>query len=166
MRAVIVTVSALLAALDQSPAPLVQFRFTEAEVNSWVSGQLKAKRHMGIQKSTFKFFGNNYVSTYSTVDFDQLQRWQSDVIPSAAKLFLNGRRDLWIDFRFRSESGQISLHIEKAYIDTTSMPPAVANGLLQMIAAAAGEPDPTQLFPMPVRLAKVWTEGHELCGGN
>lgn len=163
---VIVTVAALLAALNQKPAPPVQFQFTETEVNSWVSTQLKARRYMGVEKAAFKFFDGNYVSTYSTVDFDQVQRWQSHIIPSAAKLFLNGKRDLWVDFRFRSEGGQIALQVEKAYIDSVRVPNPVANGLMQMVAAAAGEPDPTSLFPMPLPLAKIWTEGHELRGGN
>lgn len=163
---VIVTVAALLAALHQKPAPPVQFRFTESEVNSWTAKELKSRRYMGIEKASFKFFGGNYVSTLSTVDFDQVQRWQSHVIPSAAKVFLSGRRDLWVDFRFRSAHGKIALNIEKAYIDKVPIPKTVADGLLQMIAAAADEPDPTDLFPMPLPLAKVWTEGRELCGGN
>jgi len=163
---VIVTVAALLAALNQKPVPPVQFQFTETEVNSWVSKQLKARRYMGIEKAVFKFFDGNYVSTYSTVDFDQVQRWQSHVIPSAAKLFLNGRRDLWVDFRFQSEGGKIALRVEKAYIDNVHVPNAAANGLLQMVAAAADEPDPTSMSPMPLPLAKIWTEGRELRGGN
>lgn len=166
MRAVIVTVTALLAALDQTPPPVVQFRFSEQEVNSWATRELKARRYMGIEKATFKFFDGNYVSTYSTVDFDQVQRWQIHVIPNAAKLLLNGRRALWVDFRFQSDAGKIALHIEKAYIDDVPVPTTVANGLIQMIAVAAGEPDPTTMAPMPLPLAKVWTEARELCGGN
>jgi hypothetical protein len=145
----------------------VEFRFSEAEVNRWAAAELKGRKYTGIETATFKFFDGNYVSTLSRVDFDQVQKWQHGALPRMVTMLLNGRRTVWVDFRFASPGGgQIALRVEKAFIDGVSVPAGVANAMLAAVAYAVDEPNPTELFDMPIELDRIWTAGRHLRGVN
>src|SRR5215469_7564756 len=58
----------------------INFTLTEREINDYMVYSLKATPRPGLQSVTIKFFPNNYVSTYTVIDFDAVEKWKPGTI--------------------------------------------------------------------------------------
>ncbi len=158
-----------LNAAQQNPAAQrrVSFTLNEAELNQHFRHSLAVTPRPGIESIFVKIFPNNYISTFTMVDFDAVERWKPGTIPSLMKPVLSGKRTVWTDFRFQSDQGQAKFTVEKAYFEKIPIPAFVVNRVIEALGASQPEKyDTTAPLPLPLGLKKAWTEGNLLKGEN
>jgi hypothetical protein len=95
--------------------PHVTFRFSDSEINDYMRYSLKATPRPGLESMTVKFFPENYISTYTVVDFDAVERWHPGTIPALLRPALNGKKSIWVDYRITAQNSKLSYSVEKAY---------------------------------------------------
>ena len=145
----------------------VKFRLSEAEVNEYLAYARKTQPRPGLESSTVKFFPNNYVSTYTVVDFDAVERWKPGTIPLALRPVLSGKKAIWVDVRFKTQNGTVAFSIEKAYFGSIRLPAFVVGKVIQIVAARQPEKyDTTKPVPLPFGLQRAWTALHVASGEN
>jgi len=144
----------LLAKLQAVPPEQVRFRLTEQEINEYLVYALLKTPRPGIEAVKVKFFPHNYLSTLTTIDFDDIERWSPGLVPSF--LALTGKRTIWIDFRFSTGAGRVTFQIEKAFYENKSIPRFLADKIVQIIGARQPEgfgTDQEMLLPLGLRQA-------------
>ena len=70
----------------------VAFSFTEDELNEYMRYALKASARPGIDGVTVKLFQNNYIATFTVVDFTAIEQWRPGTIPTLLRPVLNGKK--------------------------------------------------------------------------
>ena len=145
----------------------VSFALTEAELNEYLRYSLARLPRPGIESIVVKVFPHNYISTYTTVDFDAVEQWMPGAIPSLLKPILYGKRAVWADYRFQAEEGKTRFAVEKAYFEKIPIPAFAVNKMIEVLGARQPERyDTTAPIPLPYGLRKTWTEGSLLRGEN
>ncbi len=145
----------------------VAFQFSETDVNDYFRYSLKSTPRPGLESITVKFFGNDYISTFTRVDFDALERWKPGTIPTVLRPFLKGKKSIWIDCRIHAVDSQMTFTVEKARYEDMALPTFFVTKLIQIVAARQPEKyDTTKPMPMPFGLRKVWTTEHNIQGHN
>ena len=153
-------------AAGQQPAR-VQFQFTEAEVNQYLAWSLQATPRPGLNGVSIKMFPYNYVSTYTVVDFDAVERWKPGTVPALLRPVLNGRKAIWVDYRFKAENGLATFSVEKAYFQSIRLPAFFVEKMIQIVAARQPEKyDTTKPVPLPFGLRRLTTGEHVASGEN
>ena len=80
---------------------------------------------------------------------------------------LNGKKTIWVDYRFRIVNGKITFSVEKAYHQNLRLPAWLVEKMIEILAARQPEKyDTTKPLPMPFGLRDLWTEGHTVGGKN
>ena len=131
---------------------------SEQQLNELVKAELRATKRPGLKSSVIKLYANNYISTYSRIDFDEVEREQPGSIPPFLKMFLSGRKDLLLDFRFRSDNGTFTWAIEKAYLQQLKVPPVLMERAIEIVAARQPEQfDASKPLPLPFGVKEAWT---------
>ena len=145
----------------------ISFVLSEAELNQYLGYSLTATPRPGIESVLVKIFPNNYISTFTTVDFDAVDRWKPGTIPSMIKPVLSGKRTVWTDYRFQSDNGKTKFAVEKAYFEKIPIPAFVVNKVIEVLGARQPEHyDTTAPIPLPFGLKRAWTEGSLIKGEN
>jgi hypothetical protein len=145
-------------------APL-SFQLSDSEINEYLKYSLKATPRPGVESATVKFFSNNYVSTFTVVDFDAVERWKPGTIPMLLKPVLSGRKSVWVDYRFQANGGKATFTVEKAYLQEIRLPALVVEKVIQIVAARQPEHyDTSKPIPAPFGLRNVWTQGNVVHG--
>ena len=145
----------------------VTFQFADAEINEYMRYALHATPRPGIDSVTIKIFPQNYVSTFTVVDFDAVERWQPGTIPGVLRPVLNGRKNIWVDYRFQTANAKITFSVEKAYYQSVRLPAFLVEKLIQIVAARQPERyDTSKPLPLPFGLRRVWTAGSLIQGEN
>jgi hypothetical protein len=143
----------------------VSFQLADSEINDYMKYSLKAVPRPGLDSVTVKVFPNNYVSTFSIVDFDAVERWKPGTIPMLMRPVLSGKKSIWVDFRFRATGGTASFSIEKAYFQQIRLPALLVEKVIQVVAARQPEHyDTSKPVPIPFELKTVWTNGNVIHG--
>lgn len=143
------------------------FRLTDAEINDYLRYSLKSTPRPGLNSMTVKIFPHNYVSTYTVVDFDAVERWKPGTIPALLRPVLNGQKTVWVDYRFGADNGLIGFSVEKAYYQDIRLPAFFVEKMIQIVAARQPEKyDASKPLPIPFGLRQVWTEEHVVAGQN
>ena len=145
----------------------VSFQLGDVEINNYLVFSLHETPRPGLVSVTVKAFPNNYISTYTMVDFDAVERWKPGTIPGPLKLVLNGKKTIWVDYRFQSWDGKATFTVEKAYFGDIRLPAFLVDKMIQIVAARQPEHyDTTKPLPLPFGLRKVWTGEHNISGEN
>ena len=145
----------------------VAFQFTDSEFNDYMKYALAATPRPGVNSVTVKIFPQNYVSTFTVVDFDAVERWKPGTVPGVLRPVLNGRKTLWVDYRFRVDNARITFTVEKAYYQNVRLPAFLVQELIKIVAARQPEKyDTSKPLPLPFGLRRLWTSGHALAGDN
>jgi hypothetical protein len=142
----------LFARLRAVPRQHVSFRLSEDEVNQYLVYALLKTPRPGIGSVSVKFFPHDYVSTLTMIDFDDVERWSPGLVPGF--FGLNGKRAVWIDFRFSSGNGTVALKIEKAFYQEKNLPHFLAEKIVQTLGARQPEgfgSDDEMLLPFGLR---------------
>ena len=142
-----------------------KFDLAESEVNQHIVYSLKTMPRPGLNSMVVKFFEGNYVSTYTTVDFDAVEKWKPGTIPMMLRPVLNGRRAIWVDIRFFVNNAHATFKIEKAYYENIPIPAFALEKAIQAIAARQPEKyDTTKPVPLPFGMRRLWTKAQRIAG--
>lgn len=145
----------------------VDFALTEAEINGYAAHALRVTPRPGVDSVTVKVFPYNYVSTYTVIDFDAVEKWKPGTIPALLRPVLSGKRAIWVDYRFQANNGQATFSVEKAYFQKIRLPAVVVQKMIQVVAARQPEHyDTSKPVPLPFGLRQVWTKERLVMGEN
>ena len=148
-------------------APRVTFQFSESEINEYLRYSLKEQPRPGIESIRLKFFPRNYVSSFTLIDLDEIERWRPGTIPTLMRPILRGRKTLWVDLRFNASGGATTFQVEKAYFDKVRMPALMVEKLIETIAERQPEKyDTTKPLPLPLGIQRLWTDHQTVAGEN
>jgi len=152
---------------EKGGAGKVSFELTEQEINEYMVYSLHAIPRPGLESVTVKFFDKNYVTTFTMIDFDAVERWKPGTIPTLLKPVLNGKKSVWVDVRFQAAAGKTTFSIEKAYFNNIRLPAFVVEKVIGVVAARQPEHyDTSRPVPLPFGLRTAWTREHLVAGEN
>jgi hypothetical protein len=145
----------------------VAFQFSETEIHEYLRSSLKTTPRPGLDSVTIKLFPQDYISTFTRVDFDAVERWHPGTIPSVLRPLLKGKRSIWVDCRIHADGSKMTFTVEKARYEDMALPAFFVEKMIQIVAARQPEKyDTTKPLPMPFGLSKVWTTEHTIQGHN
>ena len=145
----------------------VSFSLAESELNEYLSYSLQTIPRPGIRSVTVKVFASNYISTFTVVDFDAIERWKPGAIPGLLRPVLNGKKAIWLDVRFQAKNGTATFSVEKAYFQSIRLPAFFVEKMIQIVAARQPEKyDTNKPLPLPFGLKQVSTKEHLVTGEN
>jgi hypothetical protein len=154
-------------ALPAATRPRLSFALSDGEINDYLRYSLRAIPRPGLDSVTIKIFPHNYVSTYTIIDFDAVERWRPGTIPFLLRVFLQGKQTIWVDYRFGAANSRISFEVEKAYYDQIRLPAFLVQKVIEILAARQPEHyDTSRPLPLPFGLRDVWTEDKIVKGNN
>jgi hypothetical protein len=144
--------------------PHITGQLSEAEVNQYMREALRITPRPGLNSLNVKFFPQNYISTFTVLDFDAVERWKPGTVPAVLRPILKGQKSVWVDFRFQVQNGQATFSVEKAYYQSLRLPAFFVQKMMQIVAARQPEHyDTTKPVPLPFGLRKMWT-GAQVAG--
>jgi len=145
----------------------VSFLISATEINDYMRWALRTTPRPGIDSVTVKIFRNNYVSIFTMVDFDAVEKWHPGTIPGIFRPILSGKKSIWLDYRFQADNGKVTFSVEKAYYGSVRLPALFVQKMIQVVAARQPEKyDTSKPLPLPFGLRKVWTEDRAAAGEN
>jgi|SRR5271157_1059857 len=148
-------------------SPRISFSFTEPELNEYLSYALQTVPRPGIQSVTVKVFAYNYISTFTVVDFDAVERWKPGTIPMLLRPVLNGKKAIWLDVRFQAKNGAATFSVEKAYFQSIRLPAFFVEMMIQIVAAHQPEKyNTSKPLPLPFGLKQISTKERLVAGEN
>lgn len=148
----------------RSGAP-VSVHLADQEINEYLQHSLRVKPRPGLESCKLKIFPKNYVSTFTVVDFDAVERWKPGTIPVVLRPALNGRKSIWVDCRFGGADGKMVFSVEKAYFEGVRLPAVLVEKVIGIVAARQPEKyDTSKPVPLPFGLRSLWTEGNVIRG--
>jgi hypothetical protein len=149
------------------PDTNVSFKLTDAEVSDYMRYALKTTPRPGLDSVTIKFFPKDYVSTFTKVDFDAIERWKPGTIPTVLKPFLKGKKTILIDIRLKAENSAMTFTVEKARYDDMALPAFFVEKMIQIVAARQPEKyDTAHPMTLPFGLVTVSTGEKFVHGHN
>jgi hypothetical protein len=145
----------------------VAFRLTADEINAYLRYSLRAVPRPGLDSMNVKIFDHNYVSTFTVLDFDAVERWKPGTIPAILRPVLNGKKSVWIDFRFQAADTKVSFAVEKAYYNNIRLPAFLVEKMIGIVAARQPEHlDTSKPVPLPFGLRDLRTANRTMIGAN
>jgi hypothetical protein len=145
----------------------VSFTLSDREINDYMVYSLHTTPRPGLESVTVKIFPHNYVSTFTVVDFDAVERWKPGTIPGILRPALHGKQSIWVDYRFSAANSKITFSVEKAYYDKLRLPAFFVEKMIGIVAARQPEHyDTSKPLPLPFGLRNVWTENQVVKGNN
>ncbi len=155
------------AAPNNGPRPHVSFKLSDAEITDYLKYSLKTTPRPGLDAMTVKVFPANYISTFTVVDFDAVERWHPGTIPGLLRPILSGRKTILLDYRINANDSKLSFSVEKAYYQDVHIPAFLVNEVIKIVAARQPEHyDTSKPMPIPFGLKHLWTSGHYIEGEN
>ena len=153
---------------DRDDAPKhVAFNLTEAEINEYMRYALKTTPRPGLDSLTVKLFPKDYISTFTRIDFDAVERWHPGTIPVVLRPFLKGKKSIWIDCRIHAVDSKVTLTVEKARYEDMPLPAFFVEKMIQLVAARQPEKyDTSRPMPIPFGVSKIFTTEHVIQGSN
>jgi len=145
----------------------VNFQLSDGEINEYARYALKTTPRPGLESATVKIFPHNYVSTFSVVDFTAVERWKPGTIPTLLLPVLNGKKSIWVDYRFEIKNSALTFTVVKAYYQNLRIPAFVVEKLIGIVAARQPERyDTSKPLILPFGLRQISTGDHLLMGTN
>ncbi|MFN0104852.1 MAG: hypothetical protein ACKV2U_22560 [Bryobacteraceae bacterium] len=151
----------------QSSKQKVRFQLTEAEVNEYLQHARQVNPRPGLDRLTVKFFPGNYVSTFTVVDFDLVEKARPGTVPMLLKPVLNGKKEVWIDLRLNAAGGVGTFSVEKAYFQSIRLPAFMVEKMINVVGSRQKEKfDTSKPVPLPFGLRSVVTADKTVAGEN
>jgi hypothetical protein len=145
----------------------VSFQIYANEINEYMRYALRVNPRPGIDSMQVKIFAHNYVSTFTVIDFDAVERWKAGTIPALLRPILRGKKSVWIDYRFQAANSMVSFSVEKAYYNDIRLPAFLVQEMIRIIAARQPEKyDTSKPLPLPFGLRRVSTADQVVMGEN
>jgi hypothetical protein len=147
--------------------PHVEARFTDGEVNEYLTHALKTAPRPGVKSIRIECADGNYIATTVVADLDAVERWKPGTIPFALRWALSGIKTLRVDLRFRqTKDSLVALSVEKAYYQDLRVPALVVQEMMRTLAARQPEHYDTDRLMLPMGLRQMWTTGHTISAMN
>ena len=151
----------------QTTKQKVRFQLTEAEVNEYLLHARTVNPRPGLDRLSVKFFAANYVSTLTVVDFDMVEKARPGTIPGLLQPVLNGKKEIWVDLRFKATGGVITFSVEKAYFESIRLPAFLVEKMINVVGSRQAEKfDTSKPVPLPFLLQSVVTGDKTMAGEN
>ncbi len=151
----------------QSTKHKVKFQLTEAEVNEYLRHAQTVNPRPGLDRLSVKFFAANYISTLTVVDFDMVEKARPGTVPALLQPLLNGKKEVWIDLRFKATGGFVTFSVEKAYFESIRLPAFLVEKMINVVGSRQAEKfDTSKPVPLPFLLRSVVTGDKTLAGEN
>jgi hypothetical protein len=145
----------------------VEFQFSQDEITQYLRYSLQATPRPGLVSVQVKIFPRNYISTFTVLDFDAVERWKPGTIPTLLRPVLRGRKSIWLDCRFQTQNGKATFSVEKAYFQDIRLPAFFVERVIHAVAARQPEHyDTSKPVPLPFGLRRLGTTGNVIAGGN
>ncbi len=145
----------------------VQFYWTEGELNEYLQSAQKTNPRPGLDSLSIKLFPANYISTFTVIDFDAVEKWRPGTVPGLLKPVLHGKKAIWVDVRVNANNGQGTFAIEKAYFENIRLPAFMVEKMISVVASRQREKyDTSKPVPLPFGLQKIWTGEKAVAGEN
>ncbi len=145
----------------------MRFQLTEQEVNDYLRSALILNPRPGLDKLTTKFFPGNYVSTFTVIDFDMVEKARPGTVPTILRPVLNGKKEVWIDVRLRAVDGFGTFSVEKAYFQSIRLPAFMVEKMINVVGARQREKfDTSKPVPLPFGLRSLVTGDKTVAGEN
>jgi hypothetical protein len=145
----------------------VSFQISSTEINDYMKWSLHATPRPGLNSVIVKIFPHNYISTFSIVDFDAVEKWRPGTIPTLLKPVLSGKKTIWVDYRFQAENSKVTFSVEKAYYGSLRLPAFFVEKMIQIVASRQPEKyDTSKPMPIPFGLRRLWTQDQVAMGEN
>jgi hypothetical protein len=145
----------------------VSFQLSASEINDYSRYALHTTPRPGIDSVTVNIFPHNYISTFTVIDFDAVERWKPGTIPFLLKPILKGKKSVWVDYRFQAENSKVTFSVEKAYYQDIRLPAFFVQQMLEIVAKRQPEKyDLSKPVPLPFGLRRVSTTEHVVMGEN
>ena len=143
------------------------FQLTAVEVNQYFVYALNRQPRPGLNSMQIRFFPNNYVATFTVLDFDAVEKWKPGTVPALLRPLLTGRKTVWIDVRFHVTASHLTFTVEKAYFEKIWLPASLVLKMMEVVAARQPEHyDTTKPLPLPFGLRDIRTSAGLLTGKN
>lgn len=156
-----------LEAAQQGSGKRVSFILSDSEINEYLSYSLRTQPRPGLCSASVKLFPDNYVSFFVVADFDAIESWKPGSIPPLLRPILSGRKEIWLDVRFRISDSAVTFSVEKAYFQKVRLPAFLVEKLIELVAARQPEKyDTRKPVPLPFGLRHVSTGQHVVSGAN
>jgi hypothetical protein len=147
--------------------PHVSFQLSADEINQYMNYALRTTPRPGVESVKVKIFAHNYISTFTVVDFDAVERARPGTVPSVLRPMLHGKKPIWVDCRFQTTGAAVGFSVEKAYYDNIRLPAFFVEKMIQSVAARQPEKyDTSKPVPLPFGLRKLWTVDQIILGEN
>ncbi len=166
----VVEVLASLARFDQdgrNAAQKVGFELPQSAINDYLAYALRQRPRPGISSVKIALLPNNEVAAMVEIDFDAVQKWNSELLPPPLRPILSGKQTVRANISFSASNGSLTYTVKEMFApDGKPIQKKVVDGLLQALGARQPESyvqgDP---IPLPFGLKRVWTE-RQVLGGN
>jgi hypothetical protein len=121
----------------------------------------------GLDSMTVKLFAGNYISTFTVVDFDMVEKSRPGTVPALLKPVLNGKKEIWVDVRLNAAEGVSTFSVEKAYFQSIRLPAFMVEKMINTIGARQKEQfDTSKPVPLPFALRRITTGDKVVMGEN
>jgi len=141
------------------------FQLSDQEINEYLQHALRESPRPGMQSCKVKIFPRNYISTFTVVDFDAVERWKPGTVPMVLRPALNGKKSIWVDCQFGGANGKLVFSVQKAYFEGIRLPAILVEKVIEIVAARQPEKfDTSKPVPIPFGLKSLWTQGNFIYG--
>ncbi len=130
-------------------------RFSEDEINSYMSLELKAKFHASLKSLQFSLEENSLSGT-AEIDFDSLSMSSTKTLTKMITRLFSGVHKLSVQGKLIAESGKGSFLLEEARFDGSLLPNFLVSEVITAVGKKQRPPfDPLQPTQMPYAIQKV-----------
>jgi hypothetical protein len=145
----------------------VKFALTEAEVNEYLQHAARVNPRPGLESTAVKFFPANYISTFTVIDFDMVEKARPGTVPVLLRPVLNGKKAVWIDVRLFVANGATTFKIEKAFFQNIPLPAFMVEKMINIVGSRQREGyDTSKPVPLPFGLKTISTGAQKVSGEN
>jgi len=147
-------------------AQKIGFELPEIFINQYLAYILRTRPRPGLSAMKVTLSPNSQISAETEIDFDELQKWNSGILPEMLKPILSGKRTIKADLQFDAKDGFCTFSLKNTQgPDGKALVNKVMMGVLQTLGSRQPENfNPDKPIPLPFGLKKVWTEKQLLCG--
>ena len=150
-----------------NPANKINFRLPESIVNEYLAYALRINPRPGLSSVTLKLLPNNEISSLVWIDFDAIEKWNSRLLPSPLRPFLNGKKAVLVNAQLEARDGSLNYTLKTASGPAGDMiATKVMEGIMQVIGLHQREQYHVgkQPIPLPFGLKRMSCEKQILVG--
>jgi hypothetical protein len=124
-------------------------RFSQDEINSYLTLDLSSKYHPSLKRLTVKF-EEDKLQGVASIDFDRLGATSTRLLPKLLSFMLSGVHTLTVYGQLVSGNGKAYFRLEQARFDNTTLPKALVEEIITAVGRKQNPPfdpmKPSQIF--------------------